>query len=323
MAWTAADGRDRGGRAIPAEFRPLSSPDSVLDLLLRAHYVADRALAATVHLALTLKRPLLIEGRVGVGKTALARALATGLGRKLVALHCHEGLDLASAVYEWNVPAQLLALRLLQSKKSGLPAEPPDLFDPRYLIRRPLLEALAPDLAGAPVLLIDEVDRADAAFEAYLLEFLAEFAVSVPEAGRFETNTPPIVIITSNQTRPVSDALKRRCLYHFIAQPSAATERQILEARAPGAIERLSRSVVDAVRHVQTSSNAELGNVAEAMAWTNTLFHIDRTELDPDRVSAILNLILKYQDDMLKAEGAEVGELVKRIRAEVAALEEA
>jgi len=300
---------------------PPPSVEAIHLLLARGRYVCDKALATTLHLALSLSRPLLIEGKVGVGKTALARALASGLGRRLVALHCHEGIDLASAVYEWNVPAQLLALRLLQSKKSVTPDETPELFSPRYLIRRPLLEALRPDTSGAPVLLIDEVDRADPAFEAYVLEFLAEFAVSVPEAGRFEATEPPIVIITSNQTRPVSDALKRRCLYHFIAAPDAATERAILEARAPGAIERLSQAVVDAVRRVQKSSNAELGNVADAMAWTNTLFHIDRTELDPDRVSAILNLILKYQDDMLRAEGAEVGEVVKRICAEVAAME--
>jgi MoxR-like ATPase len=300
------------------------APQSVLALLERCRYVADLVLATAVHLALTLKRPLFLEGNVGVGKTALARALAAGLGRRLVALHCHEGLDLASAVYEWNVPAQLLALRLLQAeRKGGAEAEPPDLFAPRYLIRRPLLEALAPQPGGAPVLLIDEVDRADAAFDAYLLEFLAHFSVLVPEAGSFAAPEPPIVVITSNRTRAVPDALKRRCLYHFIADPDALTERRILEARAPGVIERLSEQVVEAVRHVQRTGNEGLGDVAETMAWTNTLFHIDRTELDPDRVGAILNLILKYQDAMLRAEGAEVGELVRRIRAEVEALEEA
>jgi len=301
-----------------------TSPASVLSLLERHHYVADRALATSVHLALTLHRPLLLEGKVGVGKTALARTLATGLGRRLVALHCHEGLDLAHAVYEWNVPAQLLALRLSQQGHDEKDhATQPDLFDPRYLIRRPLLEALEPDDAGPPVLLIDEVDRADPAFEAYLLEFLADFAVSVPEAGTIEATAPPIVIITSNRTRPVSDALKRRCLYHFIADPDAQTERRIVEAQAPGAIERLSRMVVEAVKRVQRTENAALGDVAEAMAWTNTLFHIDRTELDPVRISAILNLIMKYQDQMLSAEGSEVGEVVKRIRAEVDALENA
>jgi MoxR-like ATPase len=300
------------------------SVDSVLALLERGHYVADRPLATTLHLALTLSRPLLLEGRVGVGKTVLARTLAAGLGRRLLALHCHEGLDLAHAVYEWNVPAQLLELRLTQvAKAKGAPAEVPDLFDPRFLIRRPLLEALAPDPAGPPVLLIDEVDRADPAFEAYLLEFLADFAVTVPEAGTIETASPPIVIITSNRTRPVSDALKRRCLYHFIPDPDAATERRIVEARAPGALPRLSQMVVDAVKQVQRTENAALGDVAETMAWTNTLFHIDRTELDPVRVGTILNLIMKYQDEMLRAAGSEVGEVVKRIRAEVDALENA
>ena len=301
-----------------------SSPDSFLALLERGGYVADRALATSLHLALTLSRPLLLEGRVGVGKTALARTLAAGLGRRLLALHCHEGLDLSHAVYEWNVPAQLLELRLTQvAKDKGGPGVAPDLFDPRFLIRRPLLEALTPDPAGPPVLLIDEVDRADPAFEAYLLEFLADFAVTVPEAGTIEAASPPIVIITSNRTRPVSDALKRRCLYHFIADPNATTERRIVEARAPNALPRLSQMVVDAVKHVQRTENAALGDVAEAMAWTNTLFHIDKTELDPVRVSAILNLIMKYQDEMLHAEGSEVGEVVKRIRAEVDALENA
>ncbi|MSO69691.1 MAG: MoxR family ATPase [Alphaproteobacteria bacterium] len=301
-----------------------SSPDALLALLERGHYVADRSLATALHLALSLHRPLLLEGRVGVGKTALARTLATGLGRRLLALHCHEGLDLAHAVYEWNVPAQLLELRLLQADKSkGQAAEAPDLFDPRYLIRRPLLEALSPDPAGPPVLLIDEVDRADPAFEAYLLEFLTDFAISVPETGTIAAAQPPIVIITSNRTRPVSDALKRRCLYHFIPDPDAATERRIVEAQAPGATERLSHMVVEAVKRVQRTENAALGDVAEAMAWTNTLFHIDKTELDPERVSAILNLIMKYQDEMLHAEGSEIGKVVKRIRAEVDALENA
>lgn len=300
------------------------APELVLLLLERGHYVADRPLATAVSLALKLSRPLLLEGRVGVGKTQLARTLAAGLGRRLVALHCHEGLDLAHAVYEWNVPAQLLELRLTQmAKDRGATAEAPDLFAPRYLIRRPLLEALEPDMAGPPVLLIDEVDRADPAFEAYLLEFLADFAISIPEAGTIEAAAPPIVIVTSNRTRPVSDALKRRCLYHFIPDPDAKTERRIVEARAPGAFERLSRMVVDAVKHVQRAENAALGDVAEAMAWTNTLFHIDRTELDPERVGAILNLIMKYQDEMLRAEGSEVGEVVRRIRAEVDALESA
>jgi MoxR-like ATPase len=293
-------------------------------LLERGRYVADRPLATAVSLALSLNRPLLLEGRVGVGKTQLARTLAAGLGRRLLALHCHEGLDLAHAAYEWNVPAQLLALRLVESgHDEAPPAEAPNLFDPRFLIRRPLLEALAPDPAGPPVLLIDEVDRADPAFEAYLLEFLAEFAITVPEAGTIEAASAPIVIITSNRTRSVSDALKRRCIYHFIPDPDATTERRIIEAQAPGAIERLSQMVVDAVKRVQRTENAALGDVAEAMAWTNTLFHIDKTELDPERVSAILNLILKYQDEMLKAEGAEVGEVIRRVRAEVDALESA
>ncbi|MSO73865.1 MAG: MoxR family ATPase [Alphaproteobacteria bacterium] len=301
-----------------------STPESILTLLERGHYVADQSLATAVHLALSLARPLLLEGRVGVGKTALARTLATELGRRLLALHCHEGLNLAHAVYEWNVTAQLLELRLMRADKAkGAPAEAPDLFDPRYLIRRPLLEALSPDPAGPPVLLIDEVDRSDPAFEAYLLEFLADFAVSVPEAGTIEAASPPVVIITSNRTRPISDALKRRCLYHFIPDPDAATERRIVDARAPGAVERLSHMVVDAVKRVQQTENAALGDVAEAMAWTNTLFHIDKTELDPERMSAILNLIMKYQDEMLRAEGSAVGEVVKRIRAEVDAPENA
>lgn len=302
----------------------MSSPDSVLALLEQERYVADRALATALHLALSLERPLLLEGRVGVGKTQLARTLASALKRRLLALHCHEGLDLAHAAYEWNVPAQLLALRLIESgHDKSAPAEAPNLFDPRYLIRRPLMEALAPDPAGPPVLLIDEVDRADPAFEAYLLEFLAEFAITVPETGTIAAAEAPIVIITSNRTRSVSDALKRRCIYHFIPDPDATTERRIIEARAPGAIERLSNLVVEAVHHVQRSTNLELGDAAEAMAWSNTLFHIDKTELDPDRVSAILNLILKYQDAMLHAEGAEVGDVIRRVRAEVDALESA
>ena len=292
-------------RALPTTI------DDTLALLKGAGYVADRPLATVLFLALKLGRPLFLEGEAGVGKTEIAKVLSAALGRRLIRLQCYEGLDVASAVYEWNYAGQMMAIRLAEAGGAVDRAQlETDLFSDRYLVRRPLLQALEPDPAGTPVLLIDELDRTDEAFEAFLLEVLADFQVTVPELGTIRAERPPIVIITSNRTREVHDALKRRCLYHWLDYPNAEREFAILRARAPDAPERLSREIVAFVQKLRGGDYFKLPGVAETIDWAAALAALDAEELEPAAVDETLGVLLKYQDDIARLRGAEAAKLV-------------
>ncbi len=297
---------------------PPVSIDETIDLLARADYVAERGLATAVFLALRMGRPLFLEGEAGVGKTEIAKVLAQTLGRRLVRLQCYEGLDIASAVYEWNYTRQMIEIRLAEAEgiksREGLSQ---DIFSERFLIRRPLLQALEGDLGGAPVLLIDELDRTDEPFEAYLLEVLSDFQVTIPEIGTIKARQTPIVVITSNRTREIHDAVKRRCLYHWVDYPNAARELDILRRKAPGASERLSREVVGFVQRLRSMDLFKLPGVAETIDWSNALVALDRVALDPDLVDDTLGALLKYQDDIARVKGSEAARILSEVRAEV------
>ena len=301
--------------------KPLpGSIDETEALLAGASYVADRSLATVLYLSLAMGRPLFLEGEAGVGKTEIAKVLATALGRRLIRLQCYEGLDVASAVYEWNYPAQMIAIRLAEA--GGAVADvslAEDIFSEKYLIRRPLLEALDANVDGPPVLLIDEIDRTDEAFEAFLLEVLSDFQVTIPEIGTRRAEQPPIVVITSNRTREIHDALKRRCLYHWVDYPDAVRELAILNAKVPGAGERLSREVVAFVQALRGEDLFKLPGVAETLDWATALSTLDRMTLDPATVNDTLGVLLKYQDDIAKIEGSEAKRLLEQVRAELAA----
>ncbi|MDB5559046.1 MAG: ATPase [Enterovirga sp.] len=298
-----------------------SSIDETVGVLERGGYVADRALATVLFLALKLKRPLFLEGEAGVGKTEIAKVLSAVLGRKLIRLQCYEGLDVASAVYEWNYAGQMMAIRLAEAggavDRGTLEA---DLFSERYLVRRPLLDALEPHAGGPPVLLIDELDRTDEAFEAYLLEILSDFQVTVPELGTVKAAEPPIVIITSNRTREIHDALKRRCLYHWVDYPDAARELAILQARVPDAPERLSREVVGFVGKLRAAELFKAPGVAETLDWAQALMELDTVALDPDIVADTLGVLLKYQDDIQRMQSSEIRKVLDDLRAEMASV---
>jgi len=297
--------------ALPA------SIDATLALLSAGRYVADRSLATVVFLALKMGRPLLLEGEAGVGKTEIAKVLSATLGRPLIRLQCYEGLDVSSAVYEWNYAGQMMAIRLAEAAgetdRARLGA---DVFSERFLIKRPLLKALEADAAGAPVLLIDELDRTDAAFEAYLLEILSDFQVTVPELGTFRAPAPPIVLITSNRTREIHDALKRRCLYHWVDYPDAARELSILKARHPDVPARLARQIVHYVQAIRKEDLFKAPGVAETLDWASALVELDAVALDPALVSDTLGVLLKYQDDIAKIQGTKAKELLDRVKAE-------
>ncbi|HXW26489.1 MAG TPA: MoxR family ATPase [Xanthobacteraceae bacterium] len=303
--------------------RPLpASIDDTLELLAAANYLADRSLATVLFLALRMGRPLFLEGEAGVGKTEIAKVLAATLGRRLIRLQCYEGLDVAAAVYEWNYAAQMIAIRLAEAEgATDRDRLSEDVFSERFLIRRPLLQALEPEVTGAPVLLIDEIDRTDEAFEAFLLEVLADFQVTIPELGTVKAAHPPIVVVTSNRTREVHDALKRRCLYHWVGYPSAERELAIVRAKVPGVADRLSREVVHFVQALRKEDLFKAPGVAETLDWASALSELDVVALDPATVSDTLGVLLKYQDDIARLEGTRAKELLDEVRAELRAAE--
>ncbi len=288
-------------------------PATVADtakLLADQGYIADQELATTVHLSLAMRRPLFLEGEPGTGKTEIAKVLATGLGRRLVRLQCYDGMDLSAAAYEWDHARQLMAIRLAEAAGQTDPGElASDIYTRKYLLARPLLSAIDPDLPPA-VLLIDELDRADEPFEAFLLELLADFQVTVPEFGTVRARTLPAVVITSNRTREVHDAIRRRCLYHWVDYPNAVRERAILAAKAPDVPEQLSAQVVAFVQRLRSEDLFKLPGVAETIDWAQALTYLNQKELAPQAVDETLGVLLKYQDDIAKIRGAEAARLV-------------
>jgi MoxR-like ATPase len=292
------------------------SIDAVQAMLGAQGYVCGRALATVVFLSLKLGRPLFLEGEAGVGKTEIAKALAAGLNRRLIRLQCYEGLDAASAVYEWNFPAQMIAIRTAEAT-GGADREAlnRELFSSDFLVERPLLQAMRPDEHGAPVLLIDELDRTDEPFEAFLLEALSDFQVTIPELGTITAPEPPVVILTSNRTREVHDALKRRCLYHWVDYPDFDREIEILHARAPEASETLSREVVAFVQSLRTEDLFKKPGVAETIDWAKCLLALDVINLSPEVIADTLGAILKYQDDIQKLQGSEAKRILDEARA--------
>jgi MoxR-like ATPase len=309
-----------------ARFRGLSMPQSLpksIDetqaLLAAGEYVAERSLATSLFLALTMRRPLFLEGEAGVGKTEIAKVIAQGLGRELIRLQCYEGLDIAQAAYEWNYPRQMIEIRMAEAEgvksREGLEQ---DIFNERFLIRRPLLRALQP-LGAAPVLLIDELDRTDEPFEAYLLEVLSDWQITVPEIGTLRAAEPPVVVITSNRTREIHDAVKRRCFYHWVDYPDATRELEILRRKAPASAAALSREVVAFVQKLRKSDLFKLPGVAETIDWANCLVALDRVTLDPETVNNTLGVLLKYRDDLERVAGEEATRLVAEAKADAAA----
>ncbi len=294
----------------------LTSIDDVEAMLAGQDYVCGRSLSTVVFLGLRLGRPLFLEGEAGVGKTEIAKALAAGLGRRLIRLQCYEGLDASSAVYEWNFAEQMIAIRAAEAS-GGVDRErlTDELFTEDFLIERPLLQAMRPQEGGAPVLLIDELDRTDAPFEAFLLEALSDFQVTIPELGTIAAPEPPIVVLTSNRTREVHDALKRRCLYHWVDYPSFDREIEILQARAPEAAETLSREVVAFVQKLRTEDLFKKPGVAETIDWAKCLLALDVISLSPEVIADTLGAILKYQDDIQKMQGSEAKRILDEAKA--------
>ena len=293
--------------------------DQTLDLLSSGNYIADRSLATAVHLSMQLGRPLFLEGEAGVGKTEIAKVLSQTLGRKLVRLQCYEGLDVASAVYEWNYSAQMIEIRMAEAEGvSDRDRLGNDIFSDKFLIRRPLLQALEPSPEGPPVLLIDELDRTDEAFEAYLLEVLSEFQITIPEIGTISAEEPPIVIITSNRTREIHDALKRRCFYYWVDYPNAERELEILSLKAPQADAKLSRLVVDFVQRLRDMDLFKVPGIAETIDWASALHQLDIIELTPEAIDDTLGVLLKYQDDIAKIRGSEAAKILDEVKNEIA-----
>ncbi|NKB58563.1 MAG: AAA domain-containing protein [Alphaproteobacteria bacterium] len=297
-------------------------PKSVEDthaLLADGQYVADRSLATALYLSLSLNRPLFLEGEAGVGKTEIAKVLAQTLGRKLLRLQCYEGLDAASAVYEWNYALQMVEIRMAEAvgdrDRTALEG---DIFSKRFLIERPLLQALEPAPGGPPILLIDELDRTDEPFEAYLLEILSDFQITIPEIGTITADEPPLVIITSNRTREIHDALKRRCFYYWVDYPDAERELEILAVKAPNAPADLSRQIVGFVQKLRELDLFKLPGVAETIDWAEALTQLDKLALDPDCINDTLGTLLKYQDDIAKIRGSEASRILSEVNSDLA-----
>ena len=304
--------------APPAPHALPASIDDTLTLLRAGDYVAERSLATAVFLALRMRRPLFLEGEAGVGKTEIAKVLAATLGRELIRLQCYEGLDIASAVYEWNYPRQMVEIRLAEAAGgASREALAQDLFSERFLIRRPLLQALSGGVATPPVLLIDELDRTDEPFEAYLLEVLSDFQVTIPEIGTIKAVEPPIVVMTSNRTREIHDAVKRRCLYHWVDYPSAERELEILARKLPDAPQRLSREVVAFVQRLRGMDLFKAPGVAETIDWSRALVELDQIALDAEVVDNTLGALLKYQDDIARVRGSEAARILEDLRAKL------
>ena len=294
------------------------SVDASTALLAQGRYVADRSLATAVFLALKLRRPLFLEGEAGVGKTEIAKVLATTLNRRLIRLQCYEGLDIASAVYEWNYARQMVEIRLAEAAgKADRQQLSSSIYSPEFLIKRPLLQALETPDEGPPVLLIDELDRTDEPFEAYLLEVLSDYQVSIPELGTVTAAEPPIVILTSNRTREIHDALKRRCYYYWVDYPSLERELEILSIKAPEAPAELSRQVVAFVHKLRQMDLFKLPGVAESIDWTHALLQLDAVRLDANIINNTLGALLKYQDDIVKLQGSEASRLLAEIQADL------
>ena len=296
-----------------------ASIDETLELLSSQGYVANRALATVLFLSLRMKRPLFLEGEAGVGKTEIAKVLSKALDRPLIRLQCYEGLDVSSAVYEWNYPAQMLEIRLAEATgEDDREMIERSIFSEKHLIRRPVLQALESSGGRAPVFLIDELDRTDEAFEAFLLEILSDYQVTIPELGTIKAEEPPIVIITTNRTREIHDALKRRCLYHWVDYPSAEVELEIVRLKAPGCHEDLARQVVAYVQKLRQMDLFKSPGVAETIDWATALTELDRLALDPETVSDTIGTLLKYQDDIARIEGGAGRKLLDEVKVELA-----
>jgi len=306
-----------------SESKPRVLPQSIdetVTLLNEADYVADRALATVVFLALKMQRPLFLEGEAGVGKTEIAKVLAQSLGRRLIRLQCYEGLDVSSAVYEWNYAGQMIEIRMEEAAGvADRDVMEHNVFSEKYLIRRPVLEALTGTPGAAPVFLIDELDRTDEAFEAFLLEILSDYQVTVPELGTIRAEEPPIVVITTNRTREIHDALKRRCLYHWVDYPDAERELEIVHRKVPQANSRLSQEVVAYIQRLRGMDLFKVPGVAESIDWASALAELDKVALDPETVSDTLGVLLKYQDDIARLREGESARILNEVKAELAA----
>ena len=297
-----------------------TSVDQTQALLKKGDYLADRSLATALYLALSLNRPLFLEGEAGVGKTEIGKVLAATLGRRLLRLQCYEGLDVATAVYEWNYSHQMVEIRLAEAAgETDRETIEHDIFSDRFLIKRPLLQALEPDPQGPPVLLIDELDRTDEPFEAYLLEVLSDFQVTIPEMGTISAETPPLVVITSNRTREIHDALKRRCFYYWVDYPGAEREMAILGVKAPQTPAVLTAEIVGFVQRLREMDLFKLPGVAETIDWAHALTRLDSMTLDPDTINDTLGTLLKYQDDIAKIQGSEASRILGQVKSELAA----